>query len=124
VAIARYGVARVGLVALLAGLLVVVGVPFLVALMVALVVALPLSLLLFPRLRRDLDAALAEHGRRRREQKESLRAQLRGEEAGSAERQREADPGGDRPGQHDQGGVTEHRDQVPAPDTGEHPPHR
>jgi len=50
----------------------------LVALMVALVVALPLSLLLFSKLRRELDQALAESGQRRKAQKARLRAQLTG----------------------------------------------
>jgi hypothetical protein len=79
VAIARYGSARLTLVAALAVVLVLVGVPLLVAVMVALVVALPLSLVLFPKLRRELDAAMAVTGQRRKEQKARLRSQLSGE---------------------------------------------
>jgi Protein of unknown function (DUF4229) len=79
VAIARYGSARLILVAALTVVLVLVGVPLLVAVMVALVVALPLSLVLFPKLRRELDAAMAVTGRRRKEQKARLRSQLSGE---------------------------------------------
>jgi hypothetical protein len=85
VAIARYGAARLTLVAALAVVLVLVGVPLLVALMVALVVALPLSLVLFPKLRRELDAALAVTGARRKEQKARLRSQLSGERAAREE---------------------------------------
>ncbi|MDT7747851.1 MAG: hypothetical protein QOD96_1513 [Pseudonocardiales bacterium] len=79
VAIARYGSARLTLVAALTVVLVLVGVPLLVAVMVALVVALPLSLVLFPKLRRELDAAMAVTGQRRKEQKARLRSQLSGE---------------------------------------------
>jgi Protein of unknown function (DUF4229) len=136
VAIARYGVARLGLVAVLTGVLVLVGVPLLVALLVALVVALPLSLLLLPGLRRELDDALAEAGRRRAEQKARLRAQLRGLDEGSAqppspdERSAEqsgtgqADRGAERPDQHDHGGVAEHGDQLTPGDPSAHPTQR
>jgi hypothetical protein len=131
VAIARYGGARLGLVAALSALLVLVGVPLLVAIMVALVVALPLSLVLFPRLRRDLDAALAEAGARRKEQKARLRAQLSGEQAAGWDRsepaqdgQREADGGAEGPDQHDHGGVAQNGNQVASPNSAEHPPNR
>jgi uncharacterized protein DUF4229 len=130
VAIARYGAARLGLVAALSALLVLVGVPLLVAIMVALVVALPLSLVLFPRLRRDLDAALAEAGARRKEQKARLRAQLSGERAGwdrsepAQDGQSEADGGAEGPDQHDHGGVAQNGNQVASPNSAEHPPNR
>jgi hypothetical protein len=145
------------LVALIAALLTWVGVPLLVAVIIGLLVALPLSLMLLPTLRKDLDAALAATGQRRREQKARLRAQLRGEEqagpagatgpaqsvsadsdsaagdsaaGGSAEGcsaesgDGESDRGAERPGEHDQAGGAEHRDEVASPDTTEHPPHR
>ena len=130
VAIARYGGARLGLVAALSALLVLVGVPLLVAIMVALVVALPLSLLLFPRLRRELDAALAESGARRKEQKARLRAQLSGEQAGwegsepAQDGHREADGGAEGPDQHDQAGLAQHGDEVASPNSTQHPPNR
>jgi hypothetical protein len=122
--IARYGLARAGLVAAVTAVLVLVGVPLLIALMVGFVVALPLSLLLLKGPRRDLDAALAVHGRRRRAQKAALRAQLRGEAGSAGKAQPEAHPGADRPGEHHHGGVAEYRDQVPARDAAEHPPDR
>ena len=149
VAVARYGLARAGLVVLVTVLLVLVGVPLLVALLVGLVVALPVSLLLFGALRRDLDLALAEAGRRRAAQKARLRARLSGAdpedgvesraeddaerradsraEGGSADagsRQREADGGAQRPDQHDESGTAEHRDEVAPPGAGEHPTNR
>jgi hypothetical protein len=135
VAIARYGVARLALVAVLTGVLVLVGVPLLVALLVALVVALPLSMLLFSGLRGELDEALAEAGRRRGEHKARLRAQLRGLDEGSAQPpvdERSAEHGGagqadrcaERPDQHDHGGVAEHGDQLPPGDPSTHPTQR
>jgi hypothetical protein len=129
VAIARYGLARAGLVAAIAALLSLswVRVPLLVSIMVGLVVALPLSLMLLPKLRKDLDTALAAARRRRREQKARLRAQLRGEDlSGRSARpsQGEADSGAERPGEHDQPGGTEHRDEVATTDASEHPPNR
>lgn len=74
--VVRYSLARLGLVAAVAGLLVLAGVPMLIALLVALIVALPLSMFLFRGLRARLDAALAERGT----QRAALRARLRGEE--------------------------------------------
>jgi membrane protein implicated in regulation of membrane protease activity len=78
-AITLYVGARVLLVAVIAGVLVLVGLPLLLALIVALVVALPLSLVLFrslrTRLNREIDVATAG----RRAQKERLRAELRGD---------------------------------------------
>nr|WP_281361298.1 DUF4229 domain-containing protein [Actinopolyspora biskrensis] len=76
--IALYTVARFGLLAVLAGALVLFRVPLLVALAVAVVVAMPLSLVIFPGLRRRVAAGVAERSRVRRQHKERLRAQLRG----------------------------------------------
>ncbi|MEV0086605.1 DUF4229 domain-containing protein [Saccharopolyspora sp. NPDC050642] len=73
--ITLYTLARLGLVAAVTALLVLVHVPVLVALAVAVVVAMPLSLLVFGGLRRKVAAGMAERGARRAE----LRAQLRGE---------------------------------------------
>lgn len=129
-AVARYGLARAGLVAVITVLLVLAKVPVLAALPVALVVAFPLSWLLLKPLRQDLNLALADAGRRRRAQKARLRAQLRGEDLGSnpdssgQHGEGQADGGAERPGQHDHGGVAEHRDQRPAFDPAEHPPNR
>jgi hypothetical protein len=115
---------------------VLVGVPVGPALVVALVAALPLSLLLFPGLGRDLNLALAEAGQLRRAQKARLRAELRGLPdrpapqvdgvEGSAQEQRAGQPdrGAERPGQHDQRGVAEHRDELSAGDPAAHPPQR
>ena len=120
-AIAKYGLARAALVAAVSALLTWVGVPLLVAIIIGLVVALPLSLVLLPSLREELDTALVAAGSRRREQKARLRAQLRGEiTLGEGE----PDPGAERPGEHDKAAGAEHRDEIAAPDTAEHPPHR
>ncbi|QJY46323.1 DUF4229 domain-containing protein [Pseudonocardia broussonetiae] len=74
-----YALARLGLVALVAVLLVLAGVPVVVSVLVALIVALPLSMVLFRGLRSRLDAALAESSRRRSVEREALRSRLRGE---------------------------------------------
>ncbi len=121
-AIVRYGAARAALVAVIAAVLTWVGVPLLVAILIGLVVALPLSLLLFSSLRKDLDNALAVSGARRREQKERLRAQLRGESLEGAEA--EADGGEQRPEQHQHAGLAEDRDEVASTDTAEHRSHQ
>lgn len=130
-AVARYGLARAGLVAALTALLVLAKVPVLAALPVALVVAFPLSWLVLKPLRQDLNLALADAGRRRRAQKARLRAQLRGDDLvdpgrhGSGQHaEGQADGGAERPGQHDHGGVTEHRDQRPTLGPTQHPPNR
>ncbi|GAA5155476.1 hypothetical protein GCM10023321_28940 [Pseudonocardia eucalypti] len=118
-AVARYGLARVALVALVTAPLTWLGVPFLVALLVGLVASVPLSMLLLGGPRADLDAALAWSGRRRGEQRARLRAQLRGEAvdalpptepSAGPSAQGEADAGADGPGQHDYSGRAEHRD--------------
>lgn len=101
--IGLYALARVALVAVVAAALAVVGVPLVIAVLVGLVVALPLSMVLFRGLRGRLDAALAEAGRRRSEERAALRRGLRGEEAASDEAvadhgtQRQPDRGQDRP---------------------------
>jgi hypothetical protein len=75
-----YTLARLGLVAVVAGLLVIAGVPVLLALLIGLIVALPLSMVLFKGLRVRLDAAVAVSGARRSAEREALRARLRGED--------------------------------------------
>lgn len=82
-AVALYTLARLGLVAVIATALGLVGVPLIIAVLVALVVALPLSMVLFRGLRSRLDAALAEVTRRRAAEREALRARLRGAETPS-----------------------------------------
>ncbi|GAA4557396.1 DUF4229 domain-containing protein [Pseudonocardia xishanensis] len=77
--IALYTVARLALVALIAALLALAGVPVLLAVLIGLIVALPLSMVLFRGLRARLDRALAVTGERRGAQREALRAGLRGE---------------------------------------------
>jgi Protein of unknown function (DUF4229) len=77
--IGLYTTARVALVALVTALLVLTGVPFVIALLVALIVALPLSMVLFRGLRARLDGALAAARERRAREREALRARLRGD---------------------------------------------
>ncbi|MGH3697846.1 MAG: DUF4229 domain-containing protein [Pseudonocardiaceae bacterium] len=74
-----YSVARLAMVAVLALLLVLTGVPLLVAILLALVVALPLSMLLLASLRARVSAGLAVVGARRKAERDRLRRQLRGE---------------------------------------------
>jgi hypothetical protein len=107
-----YGLARLVLLALIAGLLVLAGTPVLIALLVALIVALPLSMLLFRGLRARLDDALAAARARRGAERAALRAGLRGDgddrpadvtaphDGGSGDRgEGQPDGGGERPGQ-------------------------
>ena len=77
--LALYGLARLGLVAVIAGVLLLAGTPLVISLLVALIVALPLSMLLFRGLRARLDTALAIARARRAEQRDALRAGLRGD---------------------------------------------
>ncbi len=77
-ALALYTLARLALLAVIAGLLLLAGTPLLIALLVALIVALPLSMLVFRGLRARLDAALATSRARRAQQRAALRAGLRG----------------------------------------------
>ena len=76
---ALYAVVRLLLVGAIAVVLTLVGLPLLLSLLVAIVAALPLSFVLFRGLRarvaRETEAATAG----RRERREELRAQLRGE---------------------------------------------
>jgi hypothetical protein len=76
--LALYTLARVGLLAVIAGLLVLAGTPLVIAVLVALVVALPLSMLLFRGLRTRLDDAVEAARARRAAQRAALRAGLRG----------------------------------------------
>lgn len=75
-----YTAARLGIVAVVAGLLLLAHVPLLVALAVGVAVALPLSLVLLPGLRGRVATGLAERTAERRAERERLRAQLRGED--------------------------------------------
>ncbi|QYN35270.1 DUF4229 domain-containing protein [Pseudonocardia sp. DSM 110487] len=77
--VALYTAARVALVALVTGLLLVAGVPLAIAVLVALIVALPLSMVLFRGLRARLDGALSAARERRAREREALRAKLRGD---------------------------------------------
>jgi predicted lipid-binding transport protein (Tim44 family) len=98
--LALYGLARLGLLAVVAGLLLLAGTPLMIALLVALIVALPLSMLLFRGLRARLDEALAIARAQRGAQREALRAGLRGDpdpvrDPGSGDRhQGQPDAGG------------------------------
>jgi hypothetical protein len=78
--VALYTAARLALLAVVAGALVLAGVPLVVAVLVGLIVALPLSMVLFRGLRARLDAALAEAGERRAGERAALRARLRGDD--------------------------------------------
>jgi hypothetical protein len=91
--VALYSLARLGVVAVVTGLLVLAGTPLVIAVLVALVVALPMSMLLFRGLRSRLDEALASARARRGAERAALRARLRGDAPeGSDDRtEREAD---------------------------------
>ena len=121
-----YVAARFGLVAVVAGLLVVAGVPLLVAILVGLIVALPLSMVLFRGLRGRLDAALAGAVGRRSSERAALRERLRGPDAAEsdpaesddadAQRAGQREPAGGEhgPDQQEQAGLAEHADERPA----------
>ena len=96
-----YTLARLCLVAAVTGLLVLAGVPLVLAVLIGVVAALPLSMLLLRGLRKRMDAGLAVVRERRSAQREVLRARLRGDDlVGSDEgAEREADAGEHRPGQ-------------------------
>lgn len=83
--IVLYTVARLGMVAAVAAVLMLVHVPVLVALAVSVVVVMPLSMLVFGRLRRRVAVGMAERAAERRERREELRAQLRGERTPEAQ---------------------------------------
>ena len=78
--LAIYSAARIALVAVLTLLLVVAGVPLLVAILLAVVVALPLSMVLLSSLRARVNVGLAAVRERRRIERDRLRQQLRGDE--------------------------------------------
>ncbi len=74
-----YTLVRIAMVALVAGLLVLAGVPLLIAVLAGLIVALPLSMVLFRGLRARLDEALAQARERRSGERAVLRSRLRGD---------------------------------------------
>jgi len=100
-----YTLARLAIVVAVAGLLVLAGVPLLLALLIGVVAALPLSMLLLRGLRKRMDAGVAAVQERRTVQREVLRARLRGDEVQDEDvrsdegAEREADAGEHRPGQ-------------------------
>jgi uncharacterized membrane protein len=75
-----YVLARLGLVAVVTGVLVLVKVPLLPALAVGVVVALPASLFLFKGLRQRVAVGLNERQAARQSERDKLRAELRGDE--------------------------------------------
>ncbi|MFD5824243.1 DUF4229 domain-containing protein [Lentzea sp. NPDC060358] len=75
-----YVLARLGLVAVVTGALMLFKVPLLPALAVGIVVALPASLFVFKGLRERVAAGLNERQAERREQRDRLRSELRGDE--------------------------------------------
>ncbi len=77
--VALYTVARLALVAFVTAVLLLAGVPLVIALLVALIVALPLSMVLFRGVRARLDGAVAAARDRRAREREALRAGLRGD---------------------------------------------
>jgi len=97
-----YTLARLAIVVAVAGLLVLAGVPLLLALLIGVVAALPLSMLLLRGLRKRMDAGVAAVQERRTAQREVLRARLRGDDLPARSddgAEREADAGEHRPGQ-------------------------
>lgn len=78
--LALYTLARLGLVAVVTVVLVLLDVPFLVSLAVAIVVGFPTGLLLFRGLNRRVTAGLAARGAARHTERERLRAELRGDD--------------------------------------------
>lgn len=74
-----YIVARFGLVAVIAAVLLLFNVPLLVAVAVGFVVGLPLGLLLLRGLNRRVTAGLAARNENRARQRARLRAELRGD---------------------------------------------
>lgn len=75
-----YVLARLGLVAVVTGALMLFKVPLLPALAVGVVVALPASLFLFKGLRQRVAVGLNERQAVRRAERDKLRAELRGDE--------------------------------------------
>lgn len=85
--VGAYLVARLALAAVLTGVIIgashLVGLrefPLVVAVLFALVLALPLGIWIFAPLRRRATASIAEFDERRRRDKETLQARLRGED--------------------------------------------
>ncbi|RJQ77226.1 DUF4229 domain-containing protein [Pseudonocardiaceae bacterium YIM PH 21723] len=76
-----YTVARMAMVAAIAAILVLCGVPLLVAGVLAIVVMLPLSLFILAPLRRRVAQGINERQAVRDAEREKLRAQLRGDTA-------------------------------------------
>lgn len=74
-----YTLARLALVALIAGILLAVKVPLLVAFAVGVIVALPLSLLVLKKLRTRVSTEIATVNTQRQAERDKLRAELRGE---------------------------------------------
>jgi Protein of unknown function (DUF4229) len=115
--VAGYALVRIVMVALVAGVLVLTGVPLLIALLVGLIVALPLSMVLFRGLRGQLDEALATARERRAVQRAALRSRLRGDPepvAAPADVEAHAEPGD---GRSEQRPTDEHAE--PQSDRGE-----
>ncbi|WP_158886502.1 DUF4229 domain-containing protein [Amycolatopsis anabasis] len=75
-----YVLARFGLVAVIAVVLILVKVPLLVALAVGIVAGLPIGLLAFRGLNARVTAGLAVRNEKRARERAKLRAQLRGED--------------------------------------------
>jgi Protein of unknown function (DUF4229) len=97
-----YTLARLAIVVAVAGLLVLAGVPLLLALLIGVIAALPLSMLLLRGLRRRVDAGVAAVQERRTAQREVLRARLRGDDLPAVSddaAERQPDAGEHRPGQ-------------------------
>jgi hypothetical protein len=97
-----YTLARLCLVAVVAGLLVLAGVPLVLAILIGVVAALPLSMLLLRGLRKRMDAGVAAVQERRTAQREVLRARLRGDDLPAVSddgAERQSDAGEHRPGQ-------------------------
>jgi Protein of unknown function (DUF4229) len=118
-----YTLARIALLAGIAGLLVLAGAPLILAVLVGLIVALPLSMLVFKGLRAQLDTALEVTRRRRTREREALRAQLRGvPDASDDGPEPQPESGGRGPEQQEQPGVAEHPDQATPLGAAEHPP--
>jgi hypothetical protein len=75
-----YVLARLGLVVVVMGALMLVKVPLLPALAVGVVVALPASLFIFKGLRQRVAVGLGEHQAARKAERDKLRSELRGDE--------------------------------------------
>ncbi|MHA6801439.1 DUF4229 domain-containing protein [Bounagaea algeriensis] len=90
--IALYTLARLGMLALVAAVLVLVGVPFLVAAAVSVIVVMPASMLVFGALRRRVATGIAVRKQARQARREALRAELRGEQERAELRGEQDDP--------------------------------